>query len=159
MDAGHLAPHFIEARLQAAHACHVCGDNDGQQAMLAGAANWPAQPGEQALILAAMLSTQGGFEAAMSTLDRALLPVGSARGIMRLRITAQRVALCERSNQLDRARRELQQLPLDTLDRLPAEARDVRVEGWSAHATLAMRNADHLAAATLYRREIGSTPV
>ncbi len=152
MDAVNLSPHFVEARLQAAHACHVCGDNDGQRAMLAGATDWPAQPGEQALILAAMLAAQGELEAALGALARAQLPGGSAAGIMRLRIAAQRVALYERSNQLDRARHELQQLPLDTLDQLPAEARDVRVEGWSAHAAVAMRDADHVAAAALYRR-------
>ena len=28
MDAVQPSPHFIEARLQAAYACHVCGDND-----------------------------------------------------------------------------------------------------------------------------------
>jgi Flp pilus assembly protein TadD len=158
MDAVHLAPHFIEARLQAAHACHVCGDNDGQQAMLTGAAAWPAQPGEQALVLAAMLSGQGELAAALGTLDRATLPDGAAAEVMRLRITAQRVALYERSNQLDNARHELQQLPLDTLDQLPAEARDVRVEGWSAHAALAMRDADYAGAAALYRRVLTLVP-
>lgn len=158
MGAVHLAPHFIEARLQAAHACHVCGDDDGQQAMLAGAAAWPAQPGEQALILAAMLSGQGELAAALATLDRAILPDETAAGVMRLRIAAQRVALYERSNQLDNARHELQQLPLDMLDQLPAEARDVRVEGWSAHAALAMREADYAGAAALYRRVLTLAP-
>jgi Flp pilus assembly protein TadD len=152
MDAVQLSPQFIEARLQAAHACHVCGDNDSQQAMLTGAADWPAQPGEQALILAAMLCAQGDLDAALSALTRAQLPAGSAADIMRLRITAQRVALYERSNQLENARAELQQLPLDTLDRLPAEAHEARAEGCSAHAALAMRDGGHAAAATLYRQ-------
>ena len=151
MDAVRLAPQFIEARLQAAHACYVGGDNDGQQAMLAGAAGWPAQSGEQALTLAAMLSAQGELEIALGTLARARLPDGPAARIMRLRIAAQRAALYERSNQLDRARQELQQLPLDLLDRLPPDD-DVRAEGWSAHAALAMRDADYAAAAALYRR-------
>ncbi|MEP7186768.1 MAG: sulfotransferase [Rhodanobacter sp.] len=152
MDAVDLSPQFIEARLQAAHACYVGGDNEGQQAMLAGAAGWPAQSGEQALILAAMLSAQGELDIALGTLARAQLPDGSAAGIMRLRIAAQRSALYERSNQLDRARAELRQLPLAVLDLLPADAQDARAEGWSAHAALAMRAADHAAAAALYRR-------
>ncbi len=152
MEAVRLAPQFIEARLQGAHACHVCGDNDGQQAMLVGAGNWPAQPAEQALILASMLSAQGELEAALQTLARAQLPGGSAGDIMQLRVAAQRVALHERSNQLDQAREQLQQLPLDRLEQLPAEAHEARAEGWSAHAALAMRDADHAAAATLYRR-------
>ena len=151
MDAVHLSPQFIEARLQAAHACYVGGDNDGQQAMLAGAAGWPAQSGEQALTLAAMLSAQGELEIALGTLARAQLPEGSAAGIMRLRIAAQRSALYERSNQLDRARQELQQLPLEVLDRLPPDD-DARAEGWNAHAALAMRDANYAAAAVLYRR-------
>ncbi len=152
MEAVRLSPGFIEARLQAAHACHVCADNDGQQAMLADSTDWPGQPGEQALLLAAMLSSQGEMDIALHALDRALLPGGGAAGIMHLRITAQQAALYERSNQLGRSRHALQQLPLDKLDQLPPEARDARAEGWSAHATIAMRDADHAAAATLYRR-------
>ena len=152
MDAVHLSPGFIEARLQAAHACHVCGDNDGQQAMLAGAADWPGQPGEQALILAAMLSVQGELDAALRALDQAQLPDGDAAGVMQLRITALQVALYERSNQLEQARQMLLQLPLGELDQLPAQAREARAEGWSAHATIAMRDADHATAAALYQR-------
>ena len=152
MDAVRLSPGFIEARLQAAHACHVCGDNDGQQAMLAGAKDWPGQPGEQALILAAMLSAQGELDTALGALDRALLPDHDKAGVMQLRITAQRVALYERSNQLERARHVLLQLPLDRIEQLPPQAHEARGEGWSAHATLAMRDADHATAAALYQR-------
>lgn len=152
MEAVRLAPGFIEARLQAAHACHVCGDNDGQQAMLSGAAEWPAQEGEQALLLAAMLSAQGDPAGALKSLTRARLPDGGAGHLMRLRIAARRVVLYERSNQLERAREELQQLPLAALEQLPADAHDARAEGWSAHAVLALRDADHAAAAALYRR-------
>ncbi|MDE2307062.1 MAG: sulfotransferase [Xanthomonadaceae bacterium] len=156
MHAADLSPAFVEARLQAAYACYVGGDNEGQQAMLAGAAKWPPQSGEQALILAAMLSAQGELEIALDTLARAQLPDGPAAGIMRLRIAAQRSALYERGNQLDRARRELLQLPLEVLDRLPADD-DARAEGWSAHAALAMRDADYAAAAALYRRMLTLT--
>ena len=152
MDAVRLSPRFVEARLQAAHACHVCGDNDSEQAMLVGAADWPAQPGEQALILASMLCAQGELEAALHALGQAQLPAGPAAGIMRLRIAAQRVALYERSNQLDSARNELRQLPLDSIERLPADAHEARAEACSVHAALAMRDGDHAAAATLYRQ-------
>ncbi|MDQ6648166.1 MAG: sulfotransferase [Pseudomonadota bacterium] len=152
MDAVRLSPLFIEARLQAAHACYVGGDNEGQQAMLAGAARWPAQSGEQALILAAMLSAQGELDIALRTLARAQLPDDAGAGIMRLRIAAQRSALYERTNQLDRARAALQPLPLDVLEQLPADAQDARAEGWSAHAALAMRAGDPAVAAALYGR-------
>ena len=152
MEAVRLSPGFIEARLQAAHTCHVCGDNDGQQAMLVGAADWPGQPGEQALILAAMLSAQGELDAALDALDRAQLPDGDNAGVVRLRIAAQQAALYERSNQLERARQALQQLPLDRLDQLSPSAREACAEGCSAHAAIAMRDADHASAAALYRR-------
>ncbi len=150
MHAVKLSPRFIEARLQAAHACFVGGDNEAQQAMLAGAASWPPQSGEQALILAGMLSAQGELDIALDTLNRAQLPDGAPATIMRLRIAAQRSALYERGNQLDRARQALQPLPLEVLDALTDD--DARAEGWSAHAAMYMRDADYPAAAALYRR-------
>ncbi len=156
MRAAKLSPQFIEARLQAAHACHVGGDNEGQRAMLAGAAEWPAQSGEQALTLAAMLSAQGELDIALNTLDRAHLPDGPAARSMRLRLAAQRSLLYERGNQLDRARQALQQVPLEVLDQLPADD-EARAEGWSAHAAIAMRDVDYAAAAALYRRMLGLT--
>ncbi|GAB2551631.1 tetratricopeptide repeat-containing sulfotransferase family protein [Rhodanobacter koreensis] len=152
MDAVDLSPHFIEARLQAAHACHVCGDNSSQEAMLAGAIDWPPQPAEQALLLAAMLAVQGDPDAALRTLARAELPAGPAADIMRLRLATQRTALHERSNRLELAQEELRKLPLSTLDLLPPEAQYARAEGWSIHAALAMRAADHAGAAALYQR-------
>ncbi|SEJ57742.1 sulfotransferase [Frateuria terrea] len=148
------SPGFVEARLQAAYACYVCGDNVQQEAMLAGAADWPAQPAEQALVLAAMLSTQGDLDTAMRTLARAQLPGGPADEPLRLRITAQRVLLHERNNQLDQAQRELQQLPLAGLDALPPEASQARADGWRAHAALAMRAGAWAEAAALYRRAL-----
>ena len=152
MDAVHLAPHFIEARLQAAHACYVCGDNTGQEAMLGGAADWPPQPAEQALTLAAMLAVQGDLHAAFDTLARAELPGEPDAGSMRLRITARRIALHERSNQIERAKTELIQLPLSALDQLPTKAQHARAEGWAAHAAMAMRETAYANAAELYQR-------
>jgi Flp pilus assembly protein TadD len=152
MDAVELSPDFIEARLQAAHACYVCADNTSQEAMLAGAAGWPPQAAEQAMILAAMLSAQGDLDAALHTLAQAQLPAEPEADIMRLRIAALRCALYERSNQPERARNELQRLPLATLTLLPPQAQRARAEGWSAHAALAMREADHASAAGLYQR-------
>ena len=152
-EAVRLSPRFIDARLQAAHACHVCADNDGQQTMLTGAAEWPAQAAEQALMLAAMLSGQGDLDGALHSLAQAQLPADEdAAAIMQLRIIAQRVVLYERSNRLELARQELQKLPMTALEQLPANAHHARAEGWSAHAVLAMRDADHAAAAVLYRR-------
>lgn len=150
MDAVALAPAFIEARLQAAHACYVGGDNEGQQAMLEGAAHWPAQAAAQALLLAPMLSAQGELAIALATLDRAVLPAGPTADIMRLRLSAQRAALYERGNQLDRARQALLAVPLETLD--AQSDHELRAEGWSAHAALAMRDGDPATAAALYRR-------
>ncbi|HEY1589064.1 MAG TPA: sulfotransferase [Rhodanobacter sp.] len=152
MDAVDFSPHFIEARLQAAHACYICGDNSSQEAMLAGAIDWPPQPAEQALILAAMLAVQGDPDAALRTLARAELPSGPAAEIMRLRLATQRTALHERSNRLELAQEELRKLPLSTLDLLPPEELYARTEGWSTHAALAMRAADHPGAAALYQR-------
>ena len=154
MEAVRLAPQFIEARLQAAHACHVCGDNDGQQAMLAAVDEWPPQPAEQALVLAAMLSVQGDLDGALRALARAQLPAGEAADGLRLRIAAQRTALYERSNQLAPAHQALQALPLEQLAGLPADAGEARAEGWCAHAALAMRDGDHAAAAALYRQAL-----
>ncbi|MEO8984076.1 MAG: sulfotransferase [Rhodanobacter sp.] len=152
LDAVELASDFIEARLQAAHACYVCGDNSNQQAMLAGAAGWPAQPAEQALLLAAMLSAQGDVDAALQALAQAQLPDGEAAASMRLRVTAQRVVLHERNNQLALAQQELRNLPLAALDALPAHATRARIEGWRAHATMAARGHAYADAAALYRR-------
>lgn len=152
LDAVERSPGLIEARLQAAHACYVCGDNTCQEAMLAGAIDWPPQPGEQALILAAMLSAQGELEAALRTLAQARLPDGPMADPLRLRIRAQRVMLLERNNQLDPARRELEHLPLAALDALPADASQARADGWRAHAALAMRAGAWADAAALYRQ-------
>ncbi len=147
-----LAPHFVEARLEAAHACHVCGNIEGEEAMLEGADGWPPQPAGQALVLASILSVLGRLETALKVLSQALLPAGPAAGLMRLRIAAQRVALYERNNLLEQARRELEQLPLDALDALPADADQARIDGWRAHAVVAMREGRHGDAAALYRR-------
>lgn len=152
LDAVRLAPGFVEARLEAAHACHVCGDIEGEEAMLEGAGEWPPQPAEQALVLASILSVLGRKEIALEVLSKARLPEGPAAQAMRLRITAQRVALHERNNRLDQARLELQRLPLDALDALNADAIDARIDVWRAHAVMAMRERRHQDAAVLYQR-------
>ncbi|MGN6283090.1 tetratricopeptide repeat protein, partial [Frateuria sp.] len=154
LDAVDRAPDVIEARLQAAYACYVCGDNTCQEAMLDGASDWPGQPGEQALILSTMLSAQGDLETALRTLARAQLPGEAVAGSLRLRITAQRVLLHERNNQLDQARHELERLPLDALDALPPDARQARADVWRAHAALAMRTGAYGEAAALYQRAL-----
>lgn len=154
LDAAQLNPHFIEARLQAAYACYVCGDNTQQEAMLRGAIDWPAQPAEQALVLSAMLSVQGNLDAALRTLAHAQLPDEPAAGVMRLRIAAQRVLLFERNNRIDAAQDELRQLPPDVLDALPADAQRARADGWRAHAALAMRRGAYAEADALYQRAL-----
>ncbi len=152
LEAAQLAPDFIEARLHAAHACYVCGDNTGQADMLDGAADWSAQAAEQALILAAMLSSQGELDAALQALARATVAAGPLERAMRMRLSAQRAALYERNNQLELARAELQHLPLAALESLPPEANQARIDGWRAHAAVMMRLNATAEAATLYRR-------
>lgn len=155
LDAVQLAPRFVEARLEAAHACHVCGDIESERVMLEGADGWPPQPAAQALVLASILSVLGRLETALQVLARARVPEGPAARTLRLRIAAQRVALYERNNLLELAQRELQQVPMDALDALPADAVDARADGWRAHAVVAMREGRHADAAALYQRVLG----
>jgi len=152
LDAVHLAPRFVEARLEAAHACHVCGNIEGEEAMLEGASEWPPQPASQALILASILSVLGHLEIALKVLAQARLPDGPTAEAMRLRITAQRVALYERNNLIDQARRELQQASLGALDALEAGEIDARIDVWRAHAVMAMREGRAADAIALYQR-------
>ncbi len=152
LDAAQLDPRFVEARLQAAYACYVCGDNTHQEAMLGGAGDWPAQPAEQALVLSAMLSAQGDLDAALRSLAHAVLPAEPEADVMRLRIAAQRVLLYERNNRVGAAQDELQQLPPDAIEALPARAQQARADGWRAHAAMAMRKGDHADAQALYQR-------
>ncbi|CAM5339514.1 sulfotransferase [Rhodanobacter lindaniclasticus] len=152
LEAVRLAPWLIEARLQAAYACYVCGDNTQQENMLADAADWPPQPAEQAMILAAMLSTQGMLDDALHALVQAQLPAEPAATAVRLRLAAQRSLLHERNNQLDLAGQALREVPLAAVDALPADAPEARADGWRAHATLSMRAGDATRAAALYRR-------
>jgi len=152
LQAVEFEPNFIEARLQAAHACHICGDNSGEETMLAGAAHWPPQPADQALILATMLSGQGAQAAGFNVLDSAVLPDGERGQMMRARIAALRAVLYERSNQLDQASAELAHLPLETLDALTSEHDRLRCEGLLAHAAVATRQGEHAQAAELYQR-------
>ncbi len=152
LEAVQLAPHFIEARLQAAYACHVCGDTTQQEAMLADAANWPAQPAEQALLLAPMLSLHGDLDAALHILAHALLPVEPAAAAMRWRITAQRVLLFERNNQIDAAQRELGNLPTAMLDDLAADTQQAGADICRAHAAMALRTGAYAQAEAMYQR-------
>lgn len=160
LHAVELAPGFVEARLEAAHACHVCGDIEGEEAMLEGAGNWPPQPAGQALVLGSILSVLGRLEIALKVLAQARLPEGPAREAIQLRIIAQRVALHERHNQLEQARLELNRLPLRALDALNADAIDARIDVWRVHAVMAMREGRHEDAAALYRRvlDVASDP-
>jgi tetratricopeptide (TPR) repeat protein len=153
LDAVRLAPDFIEARLQAAHACHVCGDNTSEEALLEDVAAWPPQPAEQALTLASMLSTLGRQEAAIHVLEQALLPDDLTASIMRQRMTALRAALYERSNRLDLAEAELAQL---TLDDVPTHHPQWMCAACLAHAAVAARRGDTQSAASLYERVLST---
>ncbi len=152
LDAVQLAPRLVEARLEAAHACHVCGDIESERVMLEGADDWPPQPAAQALVLASILSVLGQLETALQVLSRARVPEGPEARTLRLRIAAQRVALYERNNLLEHAQRELRQVPMYALEALPADAVDARADGWRAHAVVAMREGRHVDAAALHQR-------
>ena len=154
LDAVQRSPDFIEARLQAAHACHICGDNAGEEAMLENVATWPPQPVEQALTLASMLSTLGQRDTAIHILERAVLPNDGTADILRLRMAALRAALYERANRLDLAEAELSQV---RLDQLPSQETSLRCAAWLAHAAVAARRGDWQGAAELYERAITAT--
>ena len=149
LEAVQLAPDFIEARLQAAHACHVCGDNAGEETMLENAAQWPPQPAEQALTLASMLSTLGQQDAALRALQEAVLPNDGTAAVMRQRIMAMRAGLYERTNRLDLAEAELANLPLgDATTNHPQLSCAI----WLSHAAVAARRGEAASAAELYER-------
>ncbi|RDS79069.1 sulfotransferase family protein [Dyella monticola] len=154
LNAVQRSPDFVEARLQAAHACHICGDNAGEEAMLENAATWPPQPAEQALTLASMLATLGQRDSAIHTLEQAILPDEGTADLMRLRMTALRAALYERANQVDLAEAELSHL---RLDQLPSQHTSLCCAAWLAHAALAARGHDWQRAAELYEHIIATT--
>ncbi len=152
LQAVSLAPDFVEARLQAAYACHFCGDTRGAEVTLAGATDWPPQPLDQALILATILSSLGHQATAFRALDQAVLPEGAQRSSAQWRIAALRASLYERSNQIDQARAELSPLPLEVLQALPVHEQPLRQAGLQVHASLATRQGNLEHAATLYQQ-------
>jgi tetratricopeptide (TPR) repeat protein len=150
LEAVTLAPTFIEARLQAAYACHFCGDTRGAEVMLEGADTWPPQTADQALILATILSSLGYQDSAFRSLSQAILPEGPERASLMQRITALRASMYERSNRLDEARAELTQLPLDMLSSLPSTEWELRHAGIQVHASMASREGEREHAAQLF---------
>lgn len=158
LEAVRLVPAFVDARLQAAYACHVCGDNSGEDAMLEEAEAWPPQPLDQALILATMLATQGRLEGAFGALDKAIVPEGENAQLALWRLTARRAALHERNNRIEQARAELESLPLELLDTLPAGGDNLRSEALSAHAAVAARLGDSTGSAALSQRILDVAP-
>ena len=152
LEAVTLAPTFIEARLQAAYACHFCGDTRGAEVMLEGAESWPPQAADQALILATILSSLGYQDLAFRTLDRAVLPEGPEQLSLTRRITALRASMHERGNRLDDAAAELSQLPLSMLSSLPPAEWELRHAGIQVHASVAARQGDREHAAQLFEQ-------
>jgi Flp pilus assembly protein TadD len=147
-----LAPEFIEARLQAAHACHFCGDTRGAEVALEGAADWPPQLAEQALILATILSSLGYQAAAFDALEKAILPSGVEQSQVALRITAMQASMHERSNQIEQAQAKLAHLPLTMLNALPLEQQELHRAGLQVHANVAARLGDWEQAASLHQQ-------
>jgi tetratricopeptide (TPR) repeat protein len=152
LEAVTLAPAFLEARLQAAYACHFCGDTRGAEVMLEGADAWPPQSADQALILATILSSLGYQDSAFHSLAQAILPDGPQRASLTQRITALRASMYERSNRLDEARAELTQLPLEMLSSLPAAEWELRHAGIQVHANIAARDGEREHAAQLFQQ-------
>jgi Flp pilus assembly protein TadD len=151
LDAVALVPGFIDARLQAAHACFACGDHRGEQDMLEGAADWPPQPAEQALLLATMLSAQGEQATAFQVLEQALLPEQDAQ-IMQWRIAALRASMYERSNQIQLAEAELEHVPLPQVEAALPRSTALATAAWQAHAAVAAQRGDAGHSAALYER-------
>lgn len=151
LEAVSLSPDFIEARLQAAYACHFCGDTRGAEVMLEGAEAWPPQPADQALILATILSSLGYQDSAFQTVAQAILPDGPEQRSLAQRITALRASMYERSNRLGEARAELAQLPLDMLTSLSSHDWELRHAGIQVHANLAAREGEREHAAELFQ--------
>jgi len=151
LDAVALVPGFIDARLQAAHACFASGDHRGEQDMLEGAADWPPQPAEQALLLATMLSAQGEQATAFQVLERAILPEHDAQ-IMQWRIAALRASMYERSNQIHLAEAELERVPLLQVDAALPQSTALATAAWQAHAAVAAQRGDAERSAGLYER-------
>ncbi|WP_114238994.1 sulfotransferase family protein [Dyella sp. C9] len=145
-----LAPGFIDARLQAAYACHFCGDTRGAEVMLEGAGDWPPQSAEQALILATMLAGQGEQDAARRALEQAILPEGVEHEVMRLRISAQRAAMHERNNQVELAQAQLTELSLERIQGTGSP--ELLGAALQAHASVAVRTGELDHAASLYQR-------
>ncbi len=152
LDAVQLVPGFVDARLQAAYACHRCGDNQGEEAMLAGVEAWPPQPAEQALLLATMLSAQGSHDNAFRVLSEAVMPEGQDAQVMSWRIAALRAAIYERSNQIERAQAELDQLPRDVLESNREHDSALTAALWQARAAIALQRGRADVAADLYER-------
>jgi Flp pilus assembly protein TadD len=151
-EAVRLAPGFVEARLQAALVCHVCGDLSGEDAVLKGVAQWPAQPAEQALTLANILSARGEQDAAFDVLAKAIPPQDTrAARIMTWRFAAMRAALHERGNRIAQTKVELAALPLAEIAALPDAQRQARQDVWHLRATLLTREGDHAGAAVLWQ--------
>ncbi|AIF46758.1 tetratricopeptide repeat-containing sulfotransferase family protein [Dyella japonica] len=150
LDAVQLIPGFVDARLQAAHACHQCGDNQGEEAMLAGAATWPPQPAEQALLLATMLSGQGDQATAFHVLSQAELPDGPDAQAMSWRLAVLRGAMHERSNQTELAQAELDRIPAHVLASPQDHAPALITALWQARAAIALRRGQPELAAELY---------
>ncbi|HET6553480.1 MAG TPA: sulfotransferase [Dyella sp.] len=155
LDAVALVPAFIDARLQAAHACHACGDHRGEQEMLADAANWPPQPMEQAILLATMLSAQGEQATAFEVLERGILPENEDARITQWRVAALRASMFERGNQIDLAEAELGRLPLHQLEATLPESPVLATAAWQAHAAVAAQRGDLDHSAGLYERMLG----
>ncbi|WP_236585602.1 tetratricopeptide repeat-containing sulfotransferase family protein [Dyella sp. EPa41] len=151
LDAVALVPAFIDARLQAAHACFACGDHRGEQDMLDGAADWPPQPAEQALLLATMLSAQGELAAAFRVLERAILPEQDAQ-VMQWRIAALRASMYERSNQIQLAETELERVPLSQVEAALPRSTALATAAWQAHAAVAAQRGEAEHSAALYQR-------
>ena len=97
-----------------------------------------------------MLSTQGELDIALDTLDRAQLPDGPAAGIMQFASPPSARRCTNAATSSIAPARALLQLP--RICSTVAGSDEARAEGWSAHAALAMRDADYTNAAELYRR-------
>jgi len=150
LDAVQLVPDFIDARVQAAYACHRCGDNQGEEAMLTRSVEWPPQMAEQAILLATMLSAQGDQPKAFRVLSQAIMPTEPEAERMAWRIAALRAAMHERSNQIELAQTELDHIPGKVMESPEDHAPALIAALWQARAAIALRQGHPELAADLY---------
>lgn len=123
----------IEARVHAARACAILGEQERALELIADWPAWPALSAELAHDLAGVLLQLGRIDEARACLDALLREEPESIGAQ-----AKMALICERLNQLDEARDWIARLPPLTALRDPLDCEDVA----NAHIALTLREGD-----------------